>query len=319
MASLLKRKGIRVLLILFSLWLIITLYYYSCHVINIDRHIIDEKIEWNDAIIEFEELVLCDAKNKDRMNDGRWETTWNIASKLPTFLQRPFLEICYFYYNPYLENEYYDDKFAYVEMRGRIITKNKDGNKINNIFDSIFLRDNTGRGYSKKRELCQSDSSNISYFYIGGDIFSRDFKEVYVGVKDETGKALFSVPIKPDWQRETYNFFKKKPTEYYFLDPANTVSEFIKNRDKESYKDYIYEEVEAFPWENMDHEYWKKDSVYIIPEAVNYLGEYKEFADVYVTRIKFKEDEIKIGQQDIYLIDTGKKFKIIDISPLIKM
>lgn len=319
MASLLKRKGIRVLLILFSLWLIITLYYYSCHVINIDRHIIDEKIEWNDAIIEFEELVLCDVKGKNLINNKRWETICDIASKLPAFLQRPFLEICCFYSDPYEKVEYYkNNEFASVEMRGRIITKNKDEN-IDDIGDSIVLRDHTGRGCSSGCGVRRSSSSNISYFHLKGDIFNRDTKEVFAGVKDENGKALLSVPIKLNWQRETYNFFQRMPRRYYYLDPENTVSEFIRSRDKESYKSYIYEELEAFPWENINHEYWNNNSISINRGVANYLGKYKGFEYVYVTAIVFGEDEKKLGQQDIYLIDTGKKFKIIDISPLIKM
>jgi len=307
----LKKRWIRVLLVLFCIWITITAYFFNQHRITIKRHVIDKKIVLNDDIIKFDEIVFKQFEENYTMF-AEWR--YKVVKILPRFLQMPFLKASFYYSKPYKEIKYNkNNQFGILELRGTIITNNKDDYFNENISKKVSLIDDNGRDYSSSCGALYTES-NIIFFYMSGKYFDQKNINIKAIIKDENNDIISSFPINLKWQNETYNFFNKKPVRYFYLDPQNTVKDFVKRKtNNKKFNELICSHVQSFPWENINHEYWINRISF---KSTNYIGKYKGFLDVYLSELEFFKDKDIVANQNIYLIDTGKTYKIIDICPI---
>lgn len=304
----LSKRWIRIFLILIIVWLVITIYFYNQHKVSIKRCVIDKSVVYEDSIIKFDEIVLTDFK-QNRFGFENWR--WDIVDNLPVFLHRPFMAISYFYSKPFEKLENNDDnQFGVLELRGNLIGENLDDEYYQNINEKISLIDEKGNdilGTASGSNF--SSETNILYVYKQNEYFNKERKISKLVIKDDNDNIVTSIPLNIKWETENYNYFHRIPSENYYLNPRNIVREFIQRKvNDEDYEDLFYLQEE-----NINHNYWK-GKVYSGP--ANYIGNYKDWDEVYLSEIKFIKNE-KIAKQKVYLIDTGKIFKIVDIGPLI--
>mgnify|MGYP001187836502 FL=1 len=202
----LRKKWIHILLILFCLWLITSAYYYNQHRITIKRCAINEKVTLNGVVIQLDEIVFTDKeRNYGHYNIRLYQT----IGKLPLAAQTAFVKVKSFYSKPYKKIEYNDDnQFGIIELRGTSIT---DKELDLDYLDRISMLNETGANYYEKGKGIEKNKSNHYFFYICSNHFNINDKELVITIKDENDDIIKSIPIKLDWQNETYNYFNRPP------------------------------------------------------------------------------------------------------------
>jgi hypothetical protein len=112
---------------------------------------------------------------------------------------------------------------------------------------------------------------------------------------------------------------------------ATPVEEFIKKLqdEKQQAKAMISDRVVDFPWNNMLWKEEQKDELIVHCTANNYLGDYKNFNNVFIVNVAYmfkdeknhdqrvRDDDI-VATQIIYVIEEEGQWKIVDASPLNK-
>ncbi|SMB86113.1 hypothetical protein SAMN00017405_1121 [Desulfonispora thiosulfatigenes DSM 11270] len=306
-----KKRWFQVLLVIVSIWLVITIYFYNQHKISINRCVIDKHIAYENTIIKIDELVVTDHEKNYVMFDS-WH--FKVVPRLPGFLQKPFLLTSSFYRKPYKELEYNEDhKFGIMSLKATIFEKNLDPEYLHNINEKIHLMDDQGN-YLPTTENGTDNEDYISFFYKKNKRFDKSIENINIVLKDDKDNIVTTIPVNLKWQIENYNYFNRMPNWNFYLDPRNTVRELIiRKKSDEDYLDLFQEQGQKIDSENLNHDYWQ-DTIH--SESINYIGNYKEWENVYLSELEFKKDNVLESKQKTYLIDTGKTFKIIEISPL---
>ncbi|SMB86106.1 hypothetical protein SAMN00017405_1118 [Desulfonispora thiosulfatigenes DSM 11270] len=306
-----KKVWLKVFLVVIVIWLVITIYFYNQHKISIKRCVVDTKVNYEGNIIKFDELVLTDRKPNYIEFDG-WH--FKVGTRLPRFLQKPFLATSYFYRKPYRELQYNEDKkYGIIELRGTLIRENLDEKYFDSIRDKIDLIDDQGVSLPLHRDGMEFNESTF-FFYKQNSFFDKSIEQITIGIKDNNDNIVTTIPIKLKWQIENYNYFNRMPKWDFYLDSQNTVREFItRKKANEDYLDLFHEQGQNIDLENLKHDYWQN---IIYSNSANYIGNYKNWKDVYLSQLEFMKDNEQLVKQEIYLIDAGKTFNIIESSPV---
>jgi hypothetical protein len=201
-----RKKWTRILMILLCLWLITSIYYYTQHIVTINRCVLDREVATDTMVIHLNEIVLTDLeKNRTSILDNNFYKT---LGKLPDFVWQSYFNLARFYSKPYKELEHnFDNQFGIIELRGTVST---DQPLDLELLDRVSLINKAGAEFSGRRGI-ENDTESKYNFYIGGKYFDKNDKTAYFIIKDENDAVIESIPIKLDWQSETYNYFKRPP------------------------------------------------------------------------------------------------------------
>lgn len=199
----LKSKFTKILLFIFLIWLAVTIYFYFQHQVTIQRHVLDNKVELENATVVVKEILLKDVKRKG-IDFESWRFTF--AAKLPISWYMPFVQICSFYSQPYEELPY-----DIIELRGKVILNEEIGEE-ESLWDyyDIKIVDEIGVHYGSGSTVAY-EGSNIYYFAVRGNYYNRNLSNVDIIIKEKSSEGGKTIPVKLNWQAEKYNFFNRPP------------------------------------------------------------------------------------------------------------
>jgi len=201
-----RKKWTRILMILLCIWLITSVYYYTQHRITINRCDLDREVTVDGTVIQLNEIVFTDLERNSTL--FRNERYYKTLAKLPVFVQQAYFKVYTFYSKPYKKLEHnYDNQFGIIELRGTLST---DKSLDLDFLERISLINKAGAEFSGHRGI-ENDSESTYNFYIGGNYFEKNDKTAYFIIKDENDAIIKSIPLKLDWQSETYNYFNRPP------------------------------------------------------------------------------------------------------------
>jgi hypothetical protein len=305
----LKKKVILkwVLLVTLGIWLIVSVFFYFQHRIQIDTYYIGEYIEFD----EFSIFI----KNIERYNfeENRMNYPDNILKlELPLKITQAILEINYFYSKPYdIDEELYKYKVNCEIIFSQEYSDSEGFDK--NIYDkiSIGVYNEESTSLNPTYGYQSQYSSNVNVIQYSG---SGDWKENYSnGVKiinnDNSKEYLFL--IEKPFITNIYGYFNRRIDDR--LQMANDIiRNFLLNYyngNLEDSENYINEDyVENFPWSTfIQYEYFED-----INFEFSYLGKYKDKEKVFIMNISENRDNGLIESFDFYMIYEDFNWQIID-------
>lgn len=201
-----RKKWTGILMILLCIWLITSVYYYTQHRITINRCALDKEVTVDGIVVQLNEIVFTDLERNHTL--FRNERYYKTLAKLPVFAQQAYFKVYSFYRKPYKKLEHnFDNQLGIIELRGTLVSNRP----IDLVFlDRISLVNKTGVEFSGHRGI-ENNSESTYNFCIGGSYFNKNDKTAYFIIKDENDAIIKSIPIKLNWQSETYNYFNRPP------------------------------------------------------------------------------------------------------------
>ncbi|SFH09611.1 hypothetical protein SAMN05660649_03836 [Desulfotomaculum arcticum] len=322
-----KKKVLSVTLGLVFTWLVVSIYFYSQHLIVIKEYPLYTRAETEDALIILKNVVAYNYKTNYSFINHESPWYWKVAMKINNpRIQRIFISTCFFYSRPYI----FDPEKRTVKLQGLIAFKNVDQNNSDSLFEDnpfkVNLYGDFDASLTDGSGASSSGNSNIMYFEVHGDEVLLNNNHVFKAViKDsQTGQVIKELPFKPDWRYSIYNFWQSKPEKYGFK-PGLAVDRFINLVERENYAAAAnclhYKRKDVFPWTNLDSE------LLASPHTLSkyYVGDYLDYKNVFAADILFfkpgrqalsQGDEF--ARQTIFLIDNYGQWKIIDAAPCVK-
>lgn len=334
-----RKRWTKALAGIFLVWSIISIYFYFQHrvsvtVINIPGWELDVN---NNKIVQIKQIRTYDWERKESYHTiwERWQPVLEIGNILPNGdLRIKYLhaasKILYFYSSPY---EKLDDDSRRIDVSGVLINSEQPNGKWPWIQISVNNEPVTRDG----TELSSSSNRNMHFFTANGIIRNLeqeiDSIELHYHVEFDTPNPDLktkSLKVRKD-DKKNYGFFNPVPSKYSFMGLATPVEEFIKKLqdEKQQAKAMISDRVVDFPWNNMLWKEEQKDELIVHCTANNYLGDYKNFNNVFIVNVAYmfkdeknhdqrvRDDDI-VATQIIYVIEEEGQWKIVDASPLNK-
>lgn len=309
-----KNKYLRLSLLLFVFWLLVTSFFYFQHY-RVEKVMpLNEEVKIDNLLIKIKELNLINYKNNYSFTEMPWY--YYFPNKLPQPLRWPFIKFFSYYSFSPLE---FNNEVGTIYLRGYIVspTEKLTYEKLQEQFD-IYIAGPYEVGYRGRSSLSRETNENIIYFEEEGGNVPLETKELYIIIRDKLNKTERKISITPEWDNKAYTIFNHKPN--YPSEPKDSMksfANFIKQAKRSKAAEYIHlDRAKNFPWVNLQHSHWEKP----IRSYINFIGSYQGYENVFAYHMVFGEtkyDEfIGLFEQDLYLIDNGQKWIIIDASPL---
>ncbi|TCO76517.1 hypothetical protein EV214_108120 [Marinisporobacter balticus] len=213
-----KKTWVKVMFVIFIVWLIISAYYYRQHCITIRNYIIDKQIELKDVKVEIKEVSLR-TSNRKRNNNYRipksYELMYKFAQRFEDPMRalkimKPLFQIPTFYSKPYEVN----DELLTLKLRGKFISDKFKGKDREQLIEDIKVDviDESGADHSSSSRWQYEEGNNIVPFEISGNLFPIDRinNELTIVVTDKKNNITKKFRIEPEYVTRNYNFFDKK-------------------------------------------------------------------------------------------------------------
>ncbi len=208
-----KRRGCLTLLIMGSVWLVVSIYFAYLHTYTIKTYFLDTKITLGDRQFIVQEVdAYRFASDFPEFSDPWWI---NVVNRLPVSLQMPFYKVVNFYSQPRIT---YKDTWE-VNVKGVAIPRLPEqlpGSL------SIYID-----GHLRGQGSHQSDNNDYTFFNSQGDYFSaadvnQPMKLIF---EDKISGQNAILQLEPQWVNKYY--FMRLPPEMGG-DPAETARQFFR-------------------------------------------------------------------------------------------
>ena len=320
------RNIITTLYVVVLTWAIISVYFFCQHYITVKTYDVNEKIVLKEAILFIKQVTMEQYHRKAGPYDPSDAWYGKVTPRLPEKAKVPFLKFCNFYSRPY---EFQADS-AVVKIKGIMAY---DSANILNLRDQykIYIYNDKANYFGRSMAGGGGKnvpSNNVYLFYVFGKEVPPDIKQLKLVIEKKRDQSKPKVlSLEPKWETDTYNTLRERKPRYEF-DPEILVSKMYHSfrvGNTEQLEDFVLpEQRDNFHWERMEHEYWDL----ITGGHFTYIKEYQSFEDVFKYSIVFSErdnsenDNIAeqlmthVAKQNLYLIDTGEEWRIIDVDPM---
>jgi len=315
-----KKIFLLICLFVFTSWSLVSIYYYSQHVVTIEEYNVGKKIEVSEGIVFIRNLTIHNYEvNYDFIYSNIDKHKWFYNSLLPIIpdkFKQTAVKVKAFYGKPY------DFDLGTDRREGRIMHINgiyvsTKGNDLSNFKADVYT--DYGRNLTMSSSGYRSEGTTNFRAFDSRDKFylneysSTSSDSLIIKIEDPVNVQKHEIIIQPEWKTTKYNFFKNPPRRLSFS-PDLVVDRLIReiefNKDLSAAKQLIHPEINEFPWENFEHNKWSK----IRKGTTKYIGEYHEFTDVFSTGITFNDSiDDKNYNQTLYMVDYDGEFRIIDI------
>lgn len=297
-----------VLLVTLGTWLIVSVFFYFQHQIQVDTYYIGEYIEFD----EFSILVKNIERYNFEKNRGNFPDDI-IKLKLPWKMTEAILKIDYFYSQPYhINKESYKYEvnceiiFNHESIDSESLTK-KIGDKIGM---EVYNEASTSlKGLTNYQIQYDSNMNVIHYTYIGAwqENYSNGLK-----ISDNDNGEVYLFPFEKPFTTNIYGYFNRRIDDRQQM-ASDTITKFLRNyyncKTKES-EIYINEEyIQNFPWSTLiQYEHFR-----CINYEFSYLGKYMDKEEVFIMNVSDNQDNGLIKSFDFYMIYKDFKWQIIDV------
>ena len=301
----LKKKAVMkwMLCVMIGTWLIISVYFYFQHRIQVDVYYIGEHIEFD----EFSIIV----KNIERYNyekNDRKLPEYIFELQLPWKMTEAILKINYFYSRPYLIHK---DAYEYkvnceVIFNPELIDSESVSEKVR---DKIKVRlyneaTTSSRTANQTQSHYNSNMNVIHYAFIG---VWQDDSDIKISVQDKDYIISFEEPF----LTKTYDYSNRKPDDRNQL-ANDTIKEFLwdyYNDSIEESKNYIHEDyIEDFPWHIFKAYQPLTNTNYIF----SYVGKHRDKEKVFIINVSDIKANDNNQNYKFYMVYEDLKWQIMD-------
>jgi len=306
----LKKKGVLkwVLLVTLGTWLIVTVFFYFQHRIQVDTYYIGEYIEFDEFSVYVKNI---ERYNYELLNYRDYPEILR-KLKLPLKMSQAIMKISYFYSQPY-----HIEKGVYKYRVNCEIIYNTES--IDWTYVSLEIYDKFSMG-TYNEASSSLEPPNIGGSSMAGNMniihyeFKADWEEAYSsGLKfsnKENGED-YLFPFEKPFLTNDYGYFNRRRVDRRQIS-TDTIKYFLWNYDygnSEEAENYINEDyVENFPWSTLT----QHESSRIWNYEFSYLGRYMDKEKVFIMNISNRNDTDLIRNLDIYMIYEDFKWQIID-------
>jgi len=309
----LRKKGVLkwVLLVTLGTWLIVTVFFYFQHRIQVDTYDVGEYIEFDECSVY--------VKNVERYNYEKNyrdypENLGKLLSKLklPMKMSETIMKIGYFYSQPYhIEKELYKYK---VNCEIILTPESVDSKYFQlKIFDKmdIGIYNEGSTSLNTPHEGRGGSAGNINVFYYE---FIGDWEEAYssgVKISNKENGEDYLFPFKKQFLTNDYGYFNRRRVDRR-QKSTDTIKYFLLKYDHGNSveaENYINEDyVDNFPWSTLT----QKETFIFWNYEFSYLGRYMDKEKVFIMNVSNGKDTDLIRNLDFYMIYEDFKWQIID-------
>lgn len=216
-----KIKWINILLIIFVLWLGISIFFYNQHIVTVWNYKVNKQIEIGDTKVIINEIILQNYELDD--NNFRFISSNILFNKLlpvlPYKMRVPIYKLYTFYNSPYKFN----NEFLNIKLKVKLVSeKFKSKDNIDDIEDSIDnidieIIDNIGIHYYSGRRYTIDETSNTIPIEIRDSCFpiKKINKPLIINLTDKKNKINWQFKVQPKFIKNKYGFFDQKTYEDY--------------------------------------------------------------------------------------------------------
>ena len=168
------KRVLKIIAVLVTIWIAVTGYFITQHTVEAKEAKLNQTVVFDDLTLNLDSIVFYNYK-RERFDYATSEFKYNLVSKLPEILVRPYLWIIYLYSTPYE----IDGKHNQVALFGKcIFTPRFD--ESTEYFDyfrehvSITIKDSKGISYSSGKGTEDTENRQEIDFSIRGRDFPID-------------------------------------------------------------------------------------------------------------------------------------------------
>jgi len=291
-----------------GIWLIITIFFYFQHRVQVETYSIGKYIEFE----KFSVLV----KNIERYNfeqNRRNYPDYFIRLNLPSKITQAILKTQYFYSFPYL----IDNKALKYDINCEVIFDQDviDAESVGDLIEenfSIAFSNNTSGSHRKLTDHSQSRSSNMNiiyYTYTGN--WSKNYNEGVKIINNENGEE-YTNQFDKQFLINNYSYFNPRLTDRHKRS-SSIIRKFIWNFYQEDMDDSQLninnKYIENFPWNNLNrYENFIADNY-----GFSYLGHHMNDDQVFIMKVLDNQEKFPIKELEFYMVYKNLRWQIIDV------
>lgn len=327
-----KKKWFKGILIITTIWAMVSLYFYNQHIVTVKTCNINEYVEFGGIKMIIDDIRIYNYemnRKNTKYNKYRIKIEEYIVERIPKKILMEYFKISYFYSKPY--------KFlkgsTVIKLRGRVLfdsineASEYDDILPNNIkfkiiddmdYDFYYEEDDGVKVYSMSGG--KTSNENISCFELNGKILSKINEENIKNllIKDEETNEEYIISLEEPFIKKHYNYFLPKPKKDD-NNPTDIIRSFLwkyKNNNMDEAKKYILKNsLENFKWESLN--VFSKKEIDIERSIFKYEGRYSDYQNVYLLKVIFSNEESSYHLiQKFYLINKKGKWYIINVEKI---
>lgn len=327
-----KKKWFKGILIILTIWALISLYFYNQHVVTVKTCNINEHIELGGIKMAIDDIRIYNYemnRKNTKYNKYRRKIEEYIVERIPKKFLMKYFKISYFYSKPY---KFLKDSTV-IKLRGRVLLDSineiseYDGILPNNIkfkiiddmdYDFYYEEDDGIKTYQLSGT--SAGNENIIHFELDGKILSEIDEENIkkLLIKDEETNKEYIISLEEPFIKKHYNYFLPKPKKDD-NNPTDIIRSFLrkfKNNNIDEAKKYILKDsLENFKWESLN--VFSKKEMDIQRSFFKYEGRYLDYQNVYSLEVTFSNEESSYYLiQTFYLINKKGKWYIINVEKI---
>lgn len=302
-----KKRGIIkwILLSIMSIWIIVSVFFYFQHRIQVDRYYVGKYIEFDD----FSVLV----KNIERYNfeqNGRNYPDEILKLNLPWKITLAILKINYFYSQPYhINNESYKYEVnCEIIFNPEFIDSENVTKKISDTIGIYLYQDaTTSLKEPTGNKIAYESNKNVMHFMFSGK-WQENYSKGLKIINNDNGEE-YVIPIEKPYVANTYGYFNRRVDDAQQM-ASDIINQFLWEYYNGKIKDaeiYIKEEcVENFHWNILDqYEKFRSDNY-----QFSYLGRFMDEEQVFIMKVT---DDDLMKDLNFYLIYRDFDWQIINV------
>ncbi|WP_027400389.1 hypothetical protein [Anaerovorax odorimutans] len=298
-----------ILLSIVSIWIVISVFFYFQHRIQVDMYPIGKYIEFDDFSILIKNVEKYNYEN----NKPNYKSSRAIMKlNLPWNITETILKTKYFYNRPYSSNKgyqysvnceiIYNPNSVSQEKVVEIVNEKINLEVCNKSLQSFDIHGENGMQYTNK--------SNIIHYEKIGD-WKND--STNLKISDLENDHQYIIPLEKASTGKYDYFNRKKEDKSHMAD--NIIDRFLrsyKDDDIKSAETYINNKyVDDFPWDRIKQ--YEYETILNAHYELSYIGEYKEEKDVFLMKVSFDENDNSMKKINFYLVYKDFNWQIIDI------
>lgn len=203
------------LLILTSIWLVISAYFYLQHNVTIWNYSIERSYNVEDIQVNITEVYVKNYEDGTYNVLNRNKTLYTLAKKLPFQVVSVLFKLNYFYSDPYKVSK----EYGTIGLRGRLISDKFTNVNTHEYFTKnleVGIIDDINKYYSSRLTTKYEDNNNFVEFISEGNRFplNKLNSTLKIYIKNKQTKDIQQYDISPKFIKNNYGYFKKVPNDF---------------------------------------------------------------------------------------------------------
>jgi len=205
-----------VLLILLSVGLVISVYFYLQHNVTIWAYSMDNNYNVEDLQVNIAELYVKNYDGDAAYNVlNRNKILYTLANKIPYQVANVLFKVDYFYSDPYSVSK----EYGTIGLKGRLISDKFTNVNTHEYFTKnleIGIIDDINKYYSSRLTTKYEDNNNFIEFLSEGNRFplNKLNSNLKIYIKNKQQNNIQEYNVSPKFIRNNYGYFNRVPNDF---------------------------------------------------------------------------------------------------------